>query len=142
MEGVSLLPEEFTSAQERTGGFLPTDDRAPLVVFYREIIVRVDDIFEVVAEESFTGGSYDHLFSELFVSTSCDNCTFWSKAGDVIFFFLKKRHWDKRGKIDISDSNRFDFLVEIALNLFPKGIAIGAVIDKSFGVSIAHELCF
>ena len=53
VDGVSLLPQEFPGAQERTGGLFPADNADPLVVQLREIPVAVNNIFIVVAEQGF-----------------------------------------------------------------------------------------
>ena len=50
VHGVAFLPEEFAGTQERTGGFFPTNDAAPLVVQLWQVTVGFDDVFVVVAE--------------------------------------------------------------------------------------------
>ena len=44
MHGMSLLPQELTGSQERTGGLLPTNDRDPLVEDLREITIGLYDL--------------------------------------------------------------------------------------------------
>ena len=46
VDGVAFLPPELAGAQERTGGFLPADDAAPLVMMMAPIR-RVDAPQEV-----------------------------------------------------------------------------------------------
>ena len=48
---MAFLPEEFSGAQERSGLFFPADNRAPLIVAFGQIAVRLDVICIEVAEQ-------------------------------------------------------------------------------------------
>ena len=55
--GMSLLPEEFTGAQERTGFLLPPDHAAPLVVKSGQIFIGMHILRIKITEERFGGRS-------------------------------------------------------------------------------------
>ena len=51
VHGVALLPQELPVAQEGTGGFLPAEHGAPLVIELGQVPVGLDDVLVVLAEQ-------------------------------------------------------------------------------------------
>lgn len=61
---MSLLPEKFSRAQERTGCFLPTDNTAPLIIKLRQVAVGFDYICIMIAEKHLGGGAHAKLLGK------------------------------------------------------------------------------
>ena len=51
MRGMTFLPEELGRAEEGTGGLLPADNRAPLVVDLWQVPIGLDNGGIEIAEE-------------------------------------------------------------------------------------------
>ena len=89
VDGVTLLPQELTGAQERTGGLFPTYHADPLVVQLGQVAVGMDDIGEVLAEQGLGGGTHAQALLQLLAAAEGDPSHLGSEALYVILLLLQ-----------------------------------------------------
>ena len=135
MGGVAFLPEEFGGAQEKAGAHFPAHDVAPLVDEQGQIAVALDPLGVHVADDGFAGGADDEglfefaagleTFSPLFELVMGDDGAFHGEALDVLGFFGEKALGDEQGEVGVDVAGFLKAAVEIALDGFPDGVALG-----------------
>jgi len=90
MNGMSLLPQEFSRTQERSCRLFPTNHAHPLIIQFRQIPIAVHDFCIVVAKQCFGSRTYTKPFFQLFRTAVCDPCNFRCKAFYMVFFLLQQ----------------------------------------------------
>lgn len=53
MSGVSFLPQEFGSTQEKTGTHFPTENVCPLITKNRQVTIRLNPVFICIPDDCF-----------------------------------------------------------------------------------------
>lgn len=120
MHGVTFLPQEFTGAQERTGGLFPTDHAAPLVVQLWQVTVGLDDIFVMVAEQGLGGRTDAQAFLQLFGAAVGDPCYFGSKTFYMVLFLLEQAFRDEQRHCHVLVTGLFKFRHPGCSGCFPR----------------------
>ena len=142
VHGVTFLPQEFTGAQERTGGLFPTDHAAPLVVQLWQVAIGFDDIFVVVAEQGLGGWTDAQAFLQLFGAAVGDPCYFGSKTFYMVLFLLEQAFRDEQRHCHVLVTGLFKFRIQDALDVFPDCIAVWTDDHTAFDRRIVAQFCF
>ena len=140
VHGVALLPEEFAVAQEGAGGLLPAQHAAPLVVHLGQVPVGLDDIFIVLAEQGLGGGTDAVALLELVAAAHGDPGALRGKALHVVLFLLQQAFGDEHGHVDVFSAGLFELNVHQPLDVFPDGVAVGAIDEHALDGGIVDEL--
>ena len=133
---MSFLPKEFRSSEEEPGAHFPADDIGPLVNEEGQVAVGLDPFGEGGADDGFAGGPNYKWFLELrggnqaairagFEAVVGDDGTFFGEALNMLGFLFEEGKGDKERKIGIFVAGGLESGVEIALDIFPKGVAPG-----------------
>ncbi len=142
-QAMAFLPKELASAKERTGGLLPADDGAPLVVALGKIAIRRNQAFVHIAEKDFRSWADHQGIVEFLASADGGDQRLRGKAFDMLFFLVEQGHGDDGREINVARmQNLFEFPVEVGLDLLPHRIGIGKVINEAFDGGIVHQLRF
>ena len=129
-----------TGAQERAGGFLPTDNAAPLVVQHRQVTVGVQHMAEMVAEHRLAGGAHRKALLQRVAAAGRDPRNLGGKAVDRLAFLLEQALGDQHGHRHILMAGRLEAGVQILLDILPDGVAIGAQHHKALDAGILYQL--
>lgn len=138
---MTLLPQKFRGAQERTGGFFPSYNAAPLVVELWKVAVGVDDLFVVLAEKRLGGWAHSQTLVELFLTADSYPCTFGSKALNVILLLLEQAFGDKHRHINVLVTGLLKAAVKVSLDIFPNSVAVGTDHHAALYAGIINQLC-
>ena len=141
VDGVPLLPQKFAGTQKRTGGLFPAHHGNPLIVKLRQIAVRMHDCFIVFTEQGFGGRAHAKAFFELFIAAVGNPGDLGRETLNVVFFFIEQAFRNKHRHADIFMSERLKLPVELFLNIFPNGIAVGADDHTAFYAGVFDKLC-
>ena len=141
MQGMALLPQEFPVTEEGTGGFLPTEHAAPLVIQQGQISPGVDNVAPMVAEQRLGGRTDAQPLLQLLATAMGDPRTFRSKAGNVILLLLEQALRNQHGHGHIGVAGALKVGVQLLLDVLPDGIAIGTEDKHALGAGIVDELC-
>ena len=134
MDGMTLLPPELT------GGFLPADNAAPLVVQHRQITVGVQHMAEMVAEHRLAGGAHRKALLQRVAAAGRDPRNLGGKAVDQLALLLEQALGDQYGHRHILMAGRLEAGVQILLDILPDGVAIGAQHHKALDAGILYQL--
>ena len=140
VDGVTLLPPELTGAQERAGGFLPADDAAPLVVQHGQVAVGVQHMAEMVAEHRLAGGAHRKALLQRVAAAGGDPGDLGRKAVDQLALLLQQALGDEHGHGHVLMAGGLEAGVQIFLDVFPDGVAIGAQHNKALDAGILDQL--
>ena len=140
VDGVTLLPPELTGAQERAGGFLPADNAAPLVVQHRQVAVGVQHMAEMVAEHRLAGGAHRKALLQRVAAAGGDPGDLGRKAVDQLALLLQQALGDEHGHGHVLMAGGLEASVQIFLDVFPDGVAIGAQHNKALDAGILDQL--
>ena len=116
VHGVTLLPEKLRGSQKRTGGFFPAYHAAPLVIELGKVAVGLDNLFIVLAEERFGGGTNRKTLGELFLTADRYPRAFGCKALYVVFFSLKKALGNEHRHIHVLVTGFLEASVHVSLH--------------------------
>ena len=125
VRGVALLPEKLGGAQEHARAQLPADDVGPLVDQHRQIAIALNPLREEVADDGFRSRADDVGLFQLLAARDGDHGQLGRKAFHVLGFLLQKALRDQQRKIDVLMAGGLEAIVELALQHFPDGIAVG-----------------
>ncbi len=125
VRGVALLPEELGGAKEHAGAQLPADDVGPLVEEHGQVAIALDPLREEVADDGFRRRADDVGLFQLLAARDGDDGELGRETFDVFGFLLQKALRDQQREIDVLMAGGLEALVELALQHFPDGIAIG-----------------
>ena len=140
MDGMSLLPQKFPVAQEGTGGFLPTQDAAPLIVLHRKIPVGLKHMGEVIAEQSLGGGTDGVPLLQLLAAAHGHPGALRGKALHMILLLLQQAFRDQHGHVNILHAHLLKLPIQNMLDVLPDGIAIGTVYENTLDGRIIDKL--
>ena len=140
MHGVTFLPKELGGAQEGTGGLLPADNVAPLVVELGQVAVGLNNVLIVLAEEGLGGGADDETLGQIGLAADGDDGALGCKTLDVILFLFQQALGDEHGHVDVLVTKLLEAGVEILLDVFPDGIAVGTDDHAALNAGIVHQL--
>ena len=88
MCGMSFLPQELSGTQERSGLLLPTYHGTPLIVYLRQVSVRMDVILIEITEQGL-GSRSDAKSLGKFVQSSLSNpCYFGCETFYMILLLV------------------------------------------------------
>ena len=141
VDGMTLLPQKFSVTQEGTGGLLPAQHAAPLVILHGQITVRLQHICKMLTEQSLGGGTDRIALLQLVAATHSDPGALGSKAFHVILFLLQQALGDQKGHIHILNALLLELLVHNVLNIFPDSVAIGTVDEHTLNGRVVNQLC-
>ena len=137
---MALLPQELSGTKEWTGCFLPADNRAPLIVYFRKVSVGLDLFLVEITEQSL--GSRTHAKSLLKrIKTAMSHpCNLRGKTFYMIFLFIKKRLRDKDRHINILYTGLFKSAVKLMLDILPDRITCRFDRHTALNTCIATKL--
>ena len=141
VHGVSLLPEELTGAEERTGRLLPAHHRTPLVQHLRQIAIRVHMLRIVIAEQRLRGRAHAEALLQGLKAALRDPGDFRREALDMIFLLVEKTLGNKKRHVAILYACRLEALIQKALDALPDCISGGLNDHTAFDARIVAELC-
>ena len=142
MRCMSFLPQELSGTKERTCCLLPADYRAPLVVYLRQISVRLDIFLIEITEQSLRSRTYTETLLKFVQSTVCYPCYFRCKTLYVVFLFLKKRFRNEHRHVYVLYTCLFESTVKFVLDVFPDCITCRFDRHASFYACVTAQLCF
>ena len=131
MDGVTLLPPELTRTQERTGGLLPADNRAPLVVQLRQVTPGTDDLGVVLAEQGLGGRTDAQTLLELLRTAVGNPGALGCEALDVVSFLEQQGFRDKDGHCHVLVTGLLEHAVQSLLDVLPQSLCVGAHDDAA-----------
>ena len=140
VQGVALLPEELTPAQERTGSLLPAHDAAPLVIQARQIAPAVHDVAPVLAEERLGRRAHAQALRQLLAAAHRDPRALGREALDVVLLLLQQALGDQHRHGHVLVTGRLELAVEYLLDVLPDGVAIRAQDEQALDIGIVHQL--
>ena len=140
MHGVTLLPQELARAKEGTGGFLPTNYRAPLVIYLGQISVRLDYICIVLAEERLRGRTHAQPLGQLLLAAHSYPRNLGSKALNVVLLLLEERLGNEHGHIYVFYAGLLEPAVKYALDVLPYSISVGTDDHASLDAGVVNEV--
>ncbi len=140
VHGVTLLPEKFRGAQERTRGLFPSHHAAPLVVELGQVAVGVDDLFVVLTEQGLGGRTHSQTLGELFLTADRHPRTLRRKALHMILFALQKALGNKHGHIDVFVTGLLEASVHVRLHQLPNRVAVGTDNHAALDARIISQL--
>ena len=127
VHGVALLPQEFPVAEEGAGGLLPPEDGAPLVVQLGQVPVGLDDVFIVLAEQGLGRGPDAVALLQGIAAAVGHPGALGGEALHMVLLLLQQGLGDEEGEVDVLVACLLKALVQFGLDVFPDGVAIGAV---------------
>ena len=142
VQGMALLPQEFTGTQERTGGLLPAHDADPLVIEFRQVAVGLDDVLPVVAEQGLGCRTDAQALFELLTAADGDPGALGREAFDVVLLFVEEALRNEHRHVDVLVSGLLEITVKNALDVFPDGIAVRTDDHTALDARVADEFCF
>ena len=113
MDGVSLLPQEFSGTQEGSCGLLPSQHGTPLVPYFGKITVRLYRLAPYITEQSLRSRAYTEPLLKLLHPSMCHPRHLRRKAFNMILLLLKKTLRNQNREIDILYSRFFKPFVKI-----------------------------
>ncbi len=125
VRGVALLPEELGGAQKHARAQLPADDVGPLIHQDRQVAIALDPLGEEVPDNGFRSRPDDVRLFQFLAARDGYYRQFGRKTLDVFGFLLQKALRDQQRKIDILMAGGLEAIVQLALQHFPDGIAVG-----------------
>ncbi len=125
VSGVALLPEKLGGAQEHTCAQLPTDDVGPLIQQHREVAVTLNPLGEKMSDDGFRRRPDDVGLFQFFAAGYGDHRQLRREAFDVLRFPLHEALRNQQGEINVLVPGGLEAVVELALQQFPDGIAVG-----------------
>ena len=140
VQGVTLLPEKLSAAQEGTGRFLPAENGAPLVVQHRKIAPGMHRVTPVVAEKRLGGRTDAQSLRQLLRAADRYPCALGREALNVILFLLKQALGDEHGHGYVFMSALLEHSVELLLYIFPNGIAVRTQDEKPLNAGVIDKL--
>ena len=132
MDGVPLLPQEFSGTQKRSCGLLPAKNGAPLVPYFRQIAVGLHRFAPHIAEQRLRCGADTEALLQRLHTAVGHPCNLRRKTFNMILLFLKQTLRDQYRKIYIFHSCIFKSFVQIRLNILPQSISVRQIIQTSF----------
>ena len=142
VEGVTFLPEEFGSAEERAGGFFPAHDVSPLIDQHGKVAVGLHPLGVHLADNRFAGRADNEFFRERNVADVRDERDFGSKALDVLGFFHKITVRYQHGEVSVGVTGRLKASVHFALDIFPDSVAVRANDHRTLDRTVVDEFGF
>src|SRR5574344_1827451 len=138
VSSVSLLPQKFGSAEERTGTHLPAKHIGPLVAKDRKVTIRVNPILISIPNDCFRSRSDDEFLLQLgsrvnhnlrtilihLQTVVGDYRALLGKTLNVFGLLAEKRLGDKQRQIGIDVTSFLKTAIKLSLHLLPDSIAI------------------
>ena len=132
MGGVSLLPEELRSTEEKAGTHFPTHHVGPLVDEERQVAITLNPAGESGTDDRL-GSRTDHVGLGEFTGRNhfpilkleavmSDDSTFGREALNMSGFFFEIAHRNEQGEVGVLVSRVLEPLVELALDLLPEPV--------------------
>ncbi len=122
---MALLPKELGGAQEHARAQLPADDVGPLVDQNRQVAIALDPLREEMADDGFRRRANDVGLFQFLAAGDGDHRQLGRKAFHMLGFLLQKTLRDQQRKINILMAGGFEAIVQLALQHFPDGVAVG-----------------
>ena len=91
VHGVTLLPQELTCTEERTGVLFPSYNRAPLIVELGKVSPGINNVSIVLTEKCFRRRSYAETLCKRLASAHSYPSNLGSKSFNVLLLLVKKR---------------------------------------------------
>ena len=126
-------------AQEGAAGLLPAQDRAPLVVQLGQVPVGVDNVFIVLTEQGFRGGTDAVALLQLLAAAVGDPGALRGKALHMVLLLLEQGLGDQHGQIHVLVAGLLEPTVHLPLDVLPDGIAIGAVDEHALDGGVVDQ---
>ena len=141
MDGVALLPPELTGAQEGTGGLFPAHHAAPLVVLHGQVTPRVQHMGEMVAEQGLAGGAHAQPLLQRVRAATGHPGHLGGEAFHQLALLLQQALGDQHGHGHVFMAGGLEPGIQILLDVFPDGVAVGAHHHKALHAGIIYQLC-
>ena len=141
VHGMALLPQELPVAQEGAAGLFPAQDRAPLVVQFGQVPVGVDNVLVVLAEQGLRGGTDAVALLQLLAAAVGDPGALGGEALHVVLLLLEQGLGNEHGQVHVLVPCLLELLIQFVLDVFPNGVAIGAVDEHSLDGGVVDQLC-
>ena len=139
VDGVSLLPPELAAPQEGTGGLLPADDAAPLVIEHGKLPVGLEGIGPEVGEHGLGGGAEGQALFQLLVAAMGDPGHLGREALDQLALLLEEALGNQHRHGHILMSRLLEHAVHDLLHVLPDGVAIGTEDGKALDAGVLHQ---
>jgi hypothetical protein len=127
MSGMTLLPQEFSSSNERSGMLeFPSNDIGPLIEFQGKMSMTLNPSSIGRVHNSFRSGSDSDGFREIGRTTFSDPSDFGGETFDVILFSHEGLIGNKHREISIFNAICLDESVKEFCDLFPNKVGSGS----------------
>ena len=134
VDGVALLPKEFSRAQENSRTHFPADDIGPLIDENGEIAIALHPLRVARADDGFGSRPNDQRFSQwtgrhhfpfgVYLQAGVrHHRAFLGEALHVRRFLLEITQRNEERKIRVPMSGRLEHGIELALHVFPNAVA-------------------
>ena len=142
VKGRKTDKEKFAGAEATyTIESLMHDGKA-LIVYFRQITVRMNISGVEIAEQCLRSWTYTHTLLKRLQSSVCYPCYFRCKTFYMIFFFLKQTFRDQHRHVYILYAGLFESAIQLMLDILPDCIACWFDRHTSFYAGIIDQLCF
>ena len=138
---MTLLPQKLACTQEWTGSFLPSYNRAPLVIKLWQISVCFNNLAVMLTKQGFRGWANTKSFVKLFVTANSYPSTFRSKALNMVLLLLEQTFGDKHRHIHIFVTCFLKSSVKVSLDILPDSITVWTDNHTSLNTAIINKLC-
>ena len=138
-EGSQTLPAP-PQPFERASGFFPANHAAPLIVQHRQVTVRMQHMAEMVAEHRLAGGAHRKALLQRVAAAGGDPGDLGRKAVDQLALLLQQALGDEHRHGHVLMAGGLEAGVQIFLDVFPDGVAIGAQHNKALDAGILDQL--
>ena len=101
----------------------------------------VDDVLVVLTEQSLGGGTDAVALLQLLAASVGDPGALGGEALHMILLFLEQGFRDEHGQVYVLMPGLFELLIQFVLNVFPDGVAVGAVDEHSLDGGVVDQLC-
>ena len=141
VQGMALLPQEFTVTQERTGSLLPAQNGAPLVILHGQVTMALQHMGKMLTEQSLGSGTDCVLLFQTLAAAQGDPCALGSKALNMVLLLLQQGFGNQQRHIDVLNALLLELLVHDVLDILPDGIAVGTVNEDTLDGRVVDQLC-
>ena len=138
---MTLLPQKLACTQEWTGSFLPSHNRAPLVIKLWQISVCFNNFAVMLAKQGFGCWANTKSFVKLFVTANSYPSTFRGKALNMVLFLLEQAFGNKHRHINIFVTCFLKSSVKVSLDILPDSITVWTNNHTSLNTAIINKLC-
>ena len=140
MNGMPLLPQELSGAEEGTGGLFPPYHADPLVVQLGQIPVGVYDVGIMLTEQGLGGRPHTEPILQLFAAPHGDPCHLGRKALHMILLLLQQAFRNEHGHAHVLVAGCLEHAVQNMLNVLPDRICVGPDHHTALDAGVFNQL--